>query len=410
MTTNGHNSTPRPDDADLLAFVEGHPLPREREVAVLRALDADPMLARQLELLRADRAALMSLADEPAPAGLIEAAEAALERGMLLGLEKSGTPVADRPPVSLVRPMRRGFWETFMADRAGRQMAAAAAVLLVAGGATYFTAVALSGRGPVEGDRIAILEPDPQAPTFVEEDNAGGRLADTSGEPAGTEPGAAASTIAEHAASPAPAPDETPTMIAAAPAPVTAAQAVDLARERRLVIRVSGPRPERAAARVEREAARSARPGSTPWLMRPDVPSALLALIDRPAAPALPEAMPDGPSTPAIAAREGQPPASRQHSISPFSGAPRPTPDAAAALYIAEVRLDEAAIESVARRLGGGELTITFEALDEPLPADLFPEAPPVHPDAVLWWSRDPGTWRVWASVPVVVEARPLDE
>ena len=71
--------TPRPDEADLLAFVEGESLPRDRELSVAKALEADPALARKMERMRADRAAFRALPDVKAPPGLMDAVEAALQ-------------------------------------------------------------------------------------------------------------------------------------------------------------------------------------------------------------------------------------------------------------------------------------------------------------------------------------------
>src|SRR5688572_15734830 len=141
MPTPNHNPAHTPDEADLLAWVEGERLPRDREAIVAAALTRDPALARQLELMRADRQAFSSLPEPSAPAGLMDSVEAALqpmlERQMLLGL-RDGQPVENHLPVSLVQPMRRSILQAFVADRVGRRLAAAAALLLLLGGASYF--------------------------------------------------------------------------------------------------------------------------------------------------------------------------------------------------------------------------------------------------------------------------------
>src|SRR5262249_45834498 len=97
----GNTARPAPDEGDLLAFIEGEALPRERELAVARELSGSPELARRLEAMRADREALRSLPQMSAPPGLLDAVEAALqpvlERQMLLGL-RDGEPVSEMPP------------------------------------------------------------------------------------------------------------------------------------------------------------------------------------------------------------------------------------------------------------------------------------------------------------------------
>ena len=143
-------TNPRPpDEADFLAWVEGEALPRDREAAVSRAIGADPALGRRLSSMRADRMALKSLAQVAAPASLMAGVEAALqpvlERQMLLGL-RDGEEVADHPPISIVRPVKRSIMQTFFADRMGRRLAVAAGLLLMVGGATYLGTTYLSGR------------------------------------------------------------------------------------------------------------------------------------------------------------------------------------------------------------------------------------------------------------------------
>src|SRR5579862_6004566 len=166
---NNHSNphTPHtPDEADLLAWIEGEPLPRDREQAVARALGEDRTLARRLEAMRADRTALKSIGPVAAPVGLMSAVETALqpvlERQMLLGL-REGEPVADRLPISIVQPVKRSIMQAFFADRVGRRLAAAAAVLLMVGGATYLGTTYLSGRTAPKPTSIATAEPHKSA-------------------------------------------------------------------------------------------------------------------------------------------------------------------------------------------------------------------------------------------------------
>src|SRR5262245_22583953 len=118
MTNSPHNpARPNmPDEADLLAWVEGESLPRERELAVARALQQDRKLARRLEAMRADRLALRALREPECPADVLAGVESALqpvlERQMLLGLSQ-GAPIEDHLPVSIVRPVKRSILQAF---------------------------------------------------------------------------------------------------------------------------------------------------------------------------------------------------------------------------------------------------------------------------------------------------------
>ena len=121
MTANGPNH-PRPqmpDEADLLAWVEGEPLPRDRELAVARALEADKRLARRLAAMKSDRSALCSMPEVACPPGLLRAVEAqlqpVLERQMLLGL-RDGEAIQDHLPVSIVQPVKKSIVAAFLRE------------------------------------------------------------------------------------------------------------------------------------------------------------------------------------------------------------------------------------------------------------------------------------------------------
>src|SRR5690606_36858579 len=85
---------------------------------------------------------------------------------VLLGLAE-GKPIHDHPPSSIVRPQRASLWQTFTADRLGRRLALAAALLLVVGATSYFAASYLSPEPatipadgwPADGPTIAMSEP-----------------------------------------------------------------------------------------------------------------------------------------------------------------------------------------------------------------------------------------------------------
>jgi len=153
----------RPSEADLLALIEGELKPDEA-ARVRRALEADPTLLAWVEGAMQDRAALARLSEKDArleAPGLVEDAMAAAERRALF---------EDDAPIPIGRA--RSGWSP-----GGWKMAAAAAVLLVAGASIALLPVLRGGQvapslpGPVasedaangEGgeDALALSEPEP---------------------------------------------------------------------------------------------------------------------------------------------------------------------------------------------------------------------------------------------------------
>ncbi|MFT3683530.1 MAG: hypothetical protein QM783_01180 [Phycisphaerales bacterium] len=124
--------SPSYDEADVLALVEGLPLPAERAARLREALANDPQLAELVTLLRADRDAIsLPTVTVSAPADLLDRVEAQLERNALVGLARNeSTLVEEEIPVSVILPPRR----VFIGPRVGGVLAAAAAVALIAGG------------------------------------------------------------------------------------------------------------------------------------------------------------------------------------------------------------------------------------------------------------------------------------
>jgi len=135
-----------PDEAMLLAWVEGEVLPPRDELLVANHLCVNPDVARRLEAMRVDREVLQSMEDEGAPADLLQRVGAQvvplLERRMLL----TDAPVVTKK-LKLVRAPRPSLVRTLFLESTGRRVMAAAAALLLTGTGVYFAAISLSGSG-----------------------------------------------------------------------------------------------------------------------------------------------------------------------------------------------------------------------------------------------------------------------
>lgn len=413
---------PVPDEADLLALIEGERLPRDREAALMRALDSNPRLARRIDAMRRDRAALRSLPEVSCPPGVMAAVEAALqpvlERQMLLGL-RDGQPVDEHLPVSVVQPARRSVFAAFFAERGGRRMALAAGLLLLVGGASYLAATFMwPSPSPSPVHELAMNDGGEVEVAGVEAADTGESrtLAAKSAEPsiaafsAPTEepPDAAAATApVEIAAAPAESPADTlvagvsvETEAPSANTSIDAERAIALAREGRLVIRLKAPDPV-VLADPERIAARIRSRQSPAWRLGEQAPAQLASLLNaatpapyRPPQPAAPQ-----PITFAGGYVSDLPEG--------FYGPPRPPVEGfrpvRSAVYLVQTRLDAAALDSLRDALAPyGEPV--FEEAAEPLPID---NSAALTPNAVVWWSQPPAGWTWWASVPVVIDQAP---
>ncbi len=155
-----------PDEAMLLAWIEGEPLPARDELLVAEHLRANPTLAKRLEAMRVDREALCSMEEQGAPADLLQRVGSQvvplLERRMLL----TDAPVVTRK-LRLVRAQRPSLVRTLFLESTGRRIMAAAAVLLFTGAGVYFAANSMSGRNT---GRPA----DPSSPGGIARDKDGG--------------------------------------------------------------------------------------------------------------------------------------------------------------------------------------------------------------------------------------------
>ncbi|MCC6659322.1 MAG: hypothetical protein IT437_00395 [Phycisphaerales bacterium] len=398
VNMNGPHPIPIPaglSEADLLAWVEGGPLQRDVAAAVARALDADPGLARLLGSMKADRAAILALADERAPDGLADAAmaiaEPALERRMLLGMESSA-PARGGTPVSIVQPSRRSVLEVIFADRVGRRFAAAAGLLLVAGGATWFVTSILTRGGlsrPPE-QRIAnagvqVGVPEVEPPAAPESEEPGIELAmgpplpppETGGLKQASELRAAMAEAAP-----------------ATPAPMATARALHLARGRRLVIRVTGTSLEQGSARMQSLAVAHARPESA-WRVSGEAPPRVAALFT-PRPTEWPVEVPaSGPA--ALASRSDSTGAALPSPAAPVHMTPPPLPRCR--VFTVESRLDESALDAILASLSGDGLSAAFAEATDAVPES----APGMTAAALLWWTQSPASWAPWGTIPVVI-------
>ncbi len=396
----------RPDESDLLAYVEGERLAPEVADAIARAIDANPALAGKLRDMQSDRAALASIADEPCPAFVLESVQAALEsrfeRQMLLELE-AGPLVDSVPPRTIVSPVRRSILDAFLGDRTGRRLAAAAAILIVAGTGTWITTnvvlrssdptspigpIASSGNVPEElSMAMRAEEPDPEL-------------------------GAATTVASGESALDTAVPETEPTRIAMTdpeadlpPAAIDAAAAVRLAREHRLVIRVRALDTGRAMARLSQISDRLARPGSgvTAWRLETEVPQSVHTALtsERESPSRVPYAPAESRPVLATSDRgfaESVPSILVRPALPPMPPVVREPMDG---LFLVQSRLDSQALGAILATLTEGtNQQARFEALADPLPDTV----PVVNPAAVLWWTQPPANWAPWASVPVVVE------
>jgi hypothetical protein len=411
VTTRDFNPTsPLPGgltEADLLAIVEGEPLPREREAVVARTLAANPAMARELEAMKRDRAGLRSLGEERAPAGLMESVGAALqpvfERQMLLGLA-DGEALSDGPPVSMVMPRRNSLF-------AGRKLAMAAGLALVAGGVA-FTAMSLNwgsgakASGRSRGSpRLADVTPAKESDAAAVGDDGRRELAlaknadeqkpvavvaanKANDEPVGPPAALADDGDAGKISLASTGTSDESSVGPPSPAAMELAQALELASDHRLIVRVIAPdgRFDRVTERLLH--ARGA------WQLAGAAPVELASILDAPSG-----LMPQDdtrPERPKIAGMEG--------AAEPIElpGPPEPpefTP--APSVYLLNLRMDEVTLATLASAIrdAGGE--VVFEDATQALPID---SAPVVAPGAVLWWGNGPSGWAVWVSVPVVIQ------
>lgn len=352
-------------EADVAAWVECE-LPRERHEAVGVAIDSNPVLARRLRAMRADREAVRALPEVFAPEGLLETVEATMERQALLGLV-DGVELNNAPPLSIIRTARRPIGEVLSLRLVPIRFAAAAAILLMVASAAYVGIWKLS------------------QPTGTPEPIAFSDTLDAGTESvAGTELVAAA--LQEPEAQPA---NEVPSHVTLAqstapdlieePSVIGIVEALELAAQGRLVIRVTSLSANTALRDLGALAVRPAS-GTDQWRFSSNVPDHVTAELS-------PGEMTFEPFS--IADDRGF--------ERPVLNIDRPT---LTGVYMADARLTPESLESLLQALAEDGRTATFTALDEPI--DLGPR--PVLLSEIVWWTSSPTDWAIWTRVPVVFE------
>ena len=394
MARNG-SSRPTLDETHLLGWIEDELSAQDRQ-RVERALGANPDLHESAQDMRADRVALQTMGDEPAPADLLAGVADLLERAMLVDL--ADDPDLAPIPVSKVRPIRSqpawmrpitGSIGTILADRTGRRLALAAGLLIAAGGLTYFVSHNLN---PTSRSTInPLTNPDTtiargttdQDPARAEHDPA---IADRAGSdnPADASiPGAVRLAQGDQTAADAP---DTST--------ISLTQAVELARAGRLVITVRTSDADRALMLLDRIGERSAS-----VRVYDDLAPALASrLRDRPALPD--HRSPSvAPREPIIIASSQDPTTPTTPSAEPDANPPAPAAWRVAGLRLVEMDLTERTLAAALRSIAGGGAS--FEAAADPM--DLPTASDPAR---VLWWGEPTSAWVPRTVIPVVIEVQ----
>ncbi len=423
------------DESDLLALVEGEPLAPGKATLLNAALAKDPRLAGMVTGMRRDRVTLRSMPEPACPPGVVESVASLLERRMLTGQSTEAEFPRFEPKLAGGRARgRRTRW----GDGVAKRTLAIAAMLVVAGGLSYyFTTTQATPKAPmpVIGETIAknsdkaVPQParemgdsariatKPAAPAHPLSDETGGgggprgraeeKLASADKHESPEEPIATIADrgVSEPEASAMTKEIQTPTTLArsdgeanpavplaaevgATGAIVDAARAIELASERRLVVCVRGCDVPSGDA--------SGRGG---WYVGDEVDREFSEAMAPIAARFASERTPSNPfeRSPWILAMS---PAPGMVQPMMLENAGASVPDTGPQLSTAALRLDTQAIDALvgAVRERGGE--VVLEELPESHPID----TPPVIPASVNWFGQPGIVWQRWEWVPVVVE------
>lgn len=368
-------------ESEILDWIEGR-LSGADEARVSQGA-ARRGLEGRVRQMQANRHALASVADEKAPAELMDKVMAALERDALLGLA-SGTPLSDQPPVLKLEPAPRAGRSAArrVLDINPARFALAAGLVLAVGAAAYLGIVTMlaPGKPASPGPRI-----DELAIKGVEEGPV----------PVASNENAAARGAPHADESTAPA-ESQPAALAQAPAPIDTAHAVELAREGRLVMRVIASNT-RGLKRVETMASRGGM--AHEWRLVTDVPAGVAAAV-----------APKDDSRGRLAMASGQAvygtdPLRLVGPGAALAWTSPPTFDRASRVrgtYLVDMPASTDMLKIVRTIFAGAtSATVAFEELPEKI------EAPRrIEPEDVLWWTQPASRWTARVTVPVVVEER----
>lgn len=389
---------PNLNEADLLDLIEGQPMSVSARAAVEAALAADPVLARLVRGMEADRSVLATLPKAHAPAGLFDAVEQRLTTDAIASVGAAERALRVEVPVSKFVPARRSVLESVLARPWAKPLALAAALGIAALGAWAF--IAAQNWGPARGplaNRTIETNDEPAAPGAITR-----HAISRSGDPTPALKGPAADPALNAAVDVAAVRSDATIASAAEPARLggmLVSEAMTLAREGRLAIVVRAAQAERVNARVAQLISRDS--GSIRVRAATATEETQLAALaaswrERSAA----TTPGSTPLAPVHASESGH-----ERAAAPESPAalviPKVEPRVVGA-YRAEMPPTEQALGRLIEALANGTAgqSVTLRALP---PAEAAQVAPTRSPESILWWraltSAGP---RVW--VPVVVE------
>lgn len=364
-------------ESDLLDWIEADARARTAATPgsafdrVNRAIAADPALARALDAMRIDRAALGALETPEPPSWVAQAVLEEHERQSLLALSdlaSRGSRAAQYDNESFSFSALPAWFKPAMAI---------AAVLALAFGAWQLIPLVLPGPAPTPGPIIAEGNGEAQPPEITNPVT-----------PIEPQP------VLVRDDSPAPMP--TPRAIVPSASEVLAARldipvqdALALALDGRLLIVVDAVDTELA---LHAATAIAAQPVDTSWTLA-EPPGELVAAMASPDHARFIGIAPDAVG-PAIATGRG--PLGQLE----FVLASTPT------VYMARASVSAEAVLSLLTSLEqlGGPCRVVV--LDEALPAAGQTPAP-ISASSLLWWEGDPAAWEPWAAIPVrFIESR----
>ncbi|MBM4107325.1 MAG: hypothetical protein FJ255_00670 [Phycisphaerae bacterium] len=368
----------------LCDYVEGL-LPEAERARVREALGGSPEWSAIVTAIESQRRALSSLEDVLPPADLLDRVQAVLEREALVGLTE-GERRAARDSIAVVVPGRGEGVLARLGPRLWRPLAAAAGIALVAVGGVYWARM-LSQHGSTQGGT---------GPVATDSGADRGSPGIAMAEP--TEARGASEAAMEAAAGPAalaPADPATPE--------VSPAQALALARDGRLLIRVVADRTSTAERAIETIASLRGDPVRGITVEGEVSPTVLAAVAPRPEPMVLTASARQRPENIMAMERPGTgfdplalvPPGV----LSPWL--PVELPPTLGRTFVLELPGTQASLESMHKALAsrlGRQVRIVLEELSAPA------VAPPLDRAALLWWTGPASTWAPRIAVPLVVE------
>ncbi len=414
--TSGPNhpgsSVPPPREDVMLAWVEGLLSP---EIET-RLTDAHPAHARQVAGLRRDRDALRSLAIQalPSPPDMADRVIAQLEREALLGLSEGDRVAPIAEPRLTHGPARARRVAGRRASPWAPRLAMAAGFVLLAGVGAFWvrsvigpglkdTRVAKRGERVESASALAIADRAP-SPAGADETSLAIRIQ------SGDAPMQAELAFESEADLLAAMPHIERLLAEAdspASGPLTSAQALALAREGRLVLRVRTETARTAATAIATLARGNA---GKPWRVDCDCPEdlALQLASARTQAPVTTASF----DQPLVTAMSGEARSKAVHSPGlanafgatqvPFQVEPPPV-----TAFVAQVRATPDALDAMRRGVtnaAGGD--VRFEVLDQPIELARLEDSLTPTAEDVLWWTLPADAWNGRLAVPLVIEGQ----